>query len=173
MTRFNLDNYVTVDERIRRFYAEHRDDGAILTAIVSMDEHVIVQATVTRNGDVWAQGLARGPLRGDKALEKIETTAIGRALANAGYVKEGEERPSREEMADVEEQPSKHTVEERLLNAVKEAAWGYTENVEDHDRRVVDATALVNQAIEVHGAPTSLDDVEVIKEWFNGRLGAS
>ena len=129
MARFNLDNYVTVDDRIRRYYDDN-PTGAITTSADWRDKTVIVLARVwvprpddghgafRDNPGVWATGMAyTNDITKDKALEKCETTAIGRALANAGFVKEGEQRPSREEMEDV----TSHD-HERLVNGVKVAA---------------------------------------------------
>ena len=37
MPRFNLNDYETVEDRIKRFYAEH-PDGRILTELVHVDQ---------------------------------------------------------------------------------------------------------------------------------------
>ncbi len=68
----------------------------------------IVEASVYRTeADVrpWTTGLAEETIQGrgvnaTSALENCETSAIGRALANAGYATKGK-RASREEMAKV------------------------------------------------------------------------
>jgi hypothetical protein len=106
---FNLDDYETVEERLVKFWKEH-PDGQIHTKVL---EHTanrfIVEASIFRteaDSRPWTMGLAEETVQGrgvnaTSALENCETSAIGRALANAGYATKGK-RPSREEMAKAE-----------------------------------------------------------------------
>ncbi len=109
MAQFNLADYETVEERIRRFYADN-PDGRIMTQNLTTEADRaaatwIVQAFVFTGGDLpKASGLAFevdgvGMANKTSALENAETSAIGRALANAGY--SGNKRASREEMEKV------------------------------------------------------------------------
>ncbi len=64
------------------------------------------------------------------ALPNAETSAIGRALANAGFSAKGK-RPSREEMASVNSKSETFTVEKTFypsptLNEITDAAFAYT-----------------------------------------------
>ena len=105
---FNLEDYETVEERLVKFWKEH-PDGQIHTQVL---EHTsgrfIVQASVFRteaDPRPWTTGLAEETIQGrgvnaTSALENCETSAIGRALANAGYATKGK-RASREEMSKV------------------------------------------------------------------------
>ena len=105
---FNLDDYEPVASRIHRFYGDH-PNGAIHTEMVFDDgERVVIRATVYRDlGDPMPAGIDyaeeiltdRG-VNSTSALENCETSAIGRALANAGYAAKGK-RASREEMTKV------------------------------------------------------------------------
>jgi len=108
---FNLDEYETVEERLIKFWKEH-PDGRIDTKLVDASAtRFIVQAYIYRtevDQYPWAAGLAEETISGrgvnaTSALENCETSAIGRALASAGYATKGK-RPSREEMAKVQEQ---------------------------------------------------------------------
>jgi hypothetical protein len=108
---FNLEDYETVEERLIKFWKEH-PDGRIDTKLVDASAtRFIVQAYVYRtevDQHPWASGLAEETISGrgvnaTSALENCETSAIGRALASAGYATKGK-RPSREEMAKVQEQ---------------------------------------------------------------------
>jgi len=111
MAHFNLDNYVTVAERITQFWGQH-PNGRIETRLehVSTDSRLFaVWAAVYKDAadeKPWATGLAEehfgqsGPNQ-TSPLENCESSAIGRALANAGYATTAEGRPSREEMQKV------------------------------------------------------------------------
>jgi hypothetical protein len=105
---FNLDNYETVEERLIKYWKDH-PDGQIHTEVVeATPSRFIVKAFIYRTeADVrpWTTGLAEETVQGrgvnaTSALENCETSAIGRALANAGYATKGK-RASREEMGKV------------------------------------------------------------------------
>lgn len=112
---FNLNEYEPVEERLARFWADY-PNGRIETSLLhAQDGQFIVRAVLFRTSSTaesfaepWATGHAEervdsNPKRVNfaSALENCETSAIGRALANAGYATKGK-RPSREEMAKVE-----------------------------------------------------------------------
>ena len=114
MAQFNLADYETVAERIARFYKDN-PDGRIITSNIttSTDRQIstwVVQAFIylssgdQANSIPKATGLAfeidgTGMANKTSALENAETSAIGRALANAGY--SGDKRATREEMSKV------------------------------------------------------------------------
>ena len=105
---FNLEDYETVEERLIKFWKDY-PDGRIDTKLVEASTtRFIVQAYIYRtevDQYPWAAGLAEETISGrgvnaTSALENCETSAIGRALASAGYATKGK-RPSREEMGKV------------------------------------------------------------------------
>ena len=105
---FNLEDYETVEERLVKFWKEH-PDGQIHTKVIEAStSRFIVEASIYRTeADLrpWTNGLAEETVQGrgvnaTSALENCETSAIGRALANAGYATKGK-RASREEMGKV------------------------------------------------------------------------
>ena len=105
---FNLDDYETVEERLIKYWKDH-PDGRIETKLIEASAtRFIVQAYIYRtevDQHPWSSGLAEETVQGrgvnaTSALENCETSAIGRALASAGYATKGK-RPSREEMSKV------------------------------------------------------------------------
>lgn len=115
MAQFNLADYETVEQRIARFYKDY-PDGRIITKnhTTPTDRSVstwVVEAFVYLTDADQERKLPKatgfafeidgaGMANKTSALENAETSAIGRALANAGY--SGNKRTSREEMAKVE-----------------------------------------------------------------------
>jgi hypothetical protein len=103
---FNLNEYETVEERLEKFWKQY-PDGRIETELIeATGTRFIVFARIFRteaDARYWTSGLAyenvaeRG-VNSTSALENCETSAIGRALANAGFAAKGK-RPSREEMS--------------------------------------------------------------------------
>lgn len=86
------DNYFGPKQRITKLKADYPGtQSSIQTSVVMlpMGEEtlcVLVKAVVTVNGQVIAEAHAfTGEPENDKAVEKAETIAIGRALVNAGY----------------------------------------------------------------------------------------
>ena len=105
---FNLEDYETVEERLVKYWKDH-PDGQIHTKVIEASgSRFIVEASIFRteaDPRPWTTGLAEETVQGrgvnaTSALENCETSAIGRALANAGYATKGK-RASREEMAKV------------------------------------------------------------------------
>ena len=107
---FNLEDYETVESRLEKWWKDY-PDGRISTKIEqATDTRYIVSAELFKteaDAKAFSTGLAsesvsdRG-VNSTSALENCETSAIGRALANAGYAAKGK-RASREEMSKVEQ----------------------------------------------------------------------
>ena len=139
MVQFNLEDYETVDERLRRFWAdENHADARIVTHNITDDASRAAGIWVVRTeiflsaGDQSlslpkATGLAfevdGGPgANRTSALENAETSSIGRALANMNF--SGNKRPSREEMAKASGKPVSRKafdVQEELKNVKSKA----------------------------------------------------
>ena len=154
---FNLEDYETVEERLVKFWKDH-PDGRISTTLVEHTlQRFIVQASVFRtevDAQAWTTGFAeetvstRG-VNSTSALENCETSAIGRALANAGYVTKGK-RPSREEMSKVkaaEPKPFAEKLADKITMPVEDDPW---------------STKAVAEA------PTAESAVDLVKEVLGG-----
>ncbi len=107
---FDLSQYETVDDRLHRWWKEYADGRVETELIEASNSRFIVLCKLYKteaDAKPCATGLAletvsdRG-VNANFALPNAETSAIGRALANAGFSAKGK-RPSREEMATVNE----------------------------------------------------------------------
>jgi hypothetical protein len=105
---FNLADYEPVEVRLEKFIKDYPDFRISTELEVVEASRYIVKAYLYKTSQdsiAWATGYAEETVstRGvnqTSALENCETSAIGRALANAGYAPKGK-RPSREEMSKV------------------------------------------------------------------------
>lgn len=118
MPNFNLNDYELVEDRIRAFYLDHPDGRIVTFETTEPDDrargYFVVRALIYKDHEdqhmncPLATGMAfeiEGTSGANKtsALENAETSAIGRALANADYAKG--KRPSQTEMAKVKANP--------------------------------------------------------------------
>ena len=105
---FNLEDYETVEVRLEKFIKDFPDFRVETELVSFLNDRYIVKAWIYRtfaDSTPFSSGLAEETIssRGvnaTSALENCETSAIGRALANAGYASKGK-RPSKEEMVKV------------------------------------------------------------------------
>ena len=105
---FNLADYEPVEVRLEKFIKDYPTFRiATELELVEKDRYIVKAYLYKVDSDViaWSTGYAEETVssRGvnqTSALENCETSAIGRALANAGYAPKGK-RPSREEMSKV------------------------------------------------------------------------
>ena len=110
--KFDLENYETVELRLRRLYSKF-PDARIITELVFHDERrFIIKAELFLTGDdpiPSATGYAEeivgaSPVNRTSALENGETSAIGRAISNSVLCLEAPigSRPSQQEMEKVQ-----------------------------------------------------------------------
>tara|TARA_R110002012_G_scaffold286879_2_gene478794 strand:+ start:1320 stop:1895 length:576 start_codon:yes stop_codon:yes gene_type:complete len=94
-------DYKTVAERVTEFHKEHKENKSIITEIIQFkDAIVVVKAVIKIGEDVFCghayEDIGSSPINTTSALENCETSAIGRALASAGYA--GSEFASADEL---------------------------------------------------------------------------
>ena len=172
---FNLDNYETVEVRLEKFIKDF-PDFRIDTELESFaNDRFIVKAYIYRtfaDSVSFATGYAEEKItdRGvnaTSALENCETSAIGRALANAGYAAKGK-RPSREEMGKVA-RVKNDIASETIANAPLAINNTWDEFVSEEPKHSVvtlaDAAEMVQQSFgEVEPIPTCSHGNREIKE---------
>ena len=102
---FNLEDYETVEERLEKWHDKF-PDGRIETEIIehSNTRFIVVCKLFKTEADpkpcssgVASETISDRGVNATSALENCETSAIGRALANAGFAAKGK-RASRSEM---------------------------------------------------------------------------
>jgi hypothetical protein len=180
---FNLEDYETVEERLIKFWKDH-PDGQIHTKIVhSSSTQYIVEASIFRteaDARPWTTGLAEETVQGrgvnaTSALENCETSAIGRALANAGYATKGK-RASREEMSKVAAQSEVKAKLYEVKAKMADTSKQYIPVEKASDPWTVSSAAPVTtmeQAVEtvkavLGGTPTDESCIHGARVWKTG-----
>jgi hypothetical protein len=147
---FNLADYETVEVRLEKFIKDYPDFRIATELEVCDKDRYVVKAylyKVATDLVAWTTGLAeekvtdRG-VNSTSALENCETSAIGRALANAGYAAKGK-RPSREEMKKV----VATKVVKPVQDLVRDQQDYWTTPVNEY-MKVVDAPVTLDKAME-------------------------
>ena len=164
---FNLQDYETVEERLIKFWKDH-PDGRIDTKLVEASAtRFIVQAHIYRteaDQQPWTSGLAEETISGrgvnaTSALENCETSAIGRALASAGYATKGK-RPSREEMSKVAKADQVTSTIQEVKAKMAETSGTYIPVVKEEDPWTIRESTM---------PPTMGEAVSTVKEIIGGQ----
>jgi hypothetical protein len=152
---FNLADYEPVEVRLEKFIKDYPSFRIATELEVVEATRYIVKAYLFKDasdGVAWATGYAEETVssRGvnqTSALENCETSAIGRALANAGYAPKGK-RPSREEMSKV----VATKVVKPPVQEVKADDQDYWTTPVNEYQKVVDAPVTLDKAMETIAA---------------------
>ncbi len=160
-------NYETVEERLVKFWKDN-PNGQIHTKLLdSASGRFIVEAAIFRSGDdirPWSTGLAEETIQGrgvnaTSALENCETSAIGRALANAGYATKGK-RASREEMTKVATAKKTESIIDQTKKKLAETSGEYVPVVKEDDPWTIRSSSM---------PPTMAEAVSTVKEIIGGQ----
>ena len=165
---WNLNDYETVETRLEKWHSKYPNSRVRTKLLSSDDNRFIVFCELFKDAtdtEPCATGLAyenisdRG-VNATSALENCETSAIGRALANAGFATKGK-RASREEMAKVVTQPSnmETQVKNNPVQVKNKDSWSVTPTAEP-----MQLDTSIELITETLGA-------EVIKEEFKCKHG--
>jgi hypothetical protein len=180
---FNLEDYETVEERLVKFWKDH-PDGQIHTKVLEhTTSRFIVEASIYRteaDARPWTTGLAEETIQGrgvnaTSALENCETSAIGRALANAGYATKGK-RASREEMSKVKAKVEVQNIVQETKAKMANTASEYVPVPKEEDPWTMQVAAPVQtmeQAVGMvkdvlGGTPTDESCIHGARVWKTG-----
>lgn len=98
--------YATVPQRLKQFREDNPRSSVTTKPEIQADGTIVFTARIVKDkGDknsADATGHSYGKNSGDKAFEKLETVAVGRALALLGYLNNGQIATT-EEMEEFEE----------------------------------------------------------------------
>jgi hypothetical protein len=164
---FNLEDYETVEERLIKFWKDH-PDGQIHTKLLDQSAgRFIVEASIFRteaDNRPWTTGLAEETIQGrgvnaTSALENCETSAIGRALANAGYATKGK-RASREEMAKVGQAQKTVALIDETKAKMAQTSGEYIPVVKEDDPWTIKSSSM---------PPTMEEAMSIVKETLGGQ----
>jgi hypothetical protein len=166
---FNLSDYEPVEVRLEKFIKDYPSFRIATELEVVEASRYIVKAYLYKDasdGVAWATGYAEETVssRGvnqTSALENCETSAIGRALANAGYAPKGK-RPSREEM-------SKVVAQKPVKPAVADVQDYWTTPVNDY-MKVVDAPVTLEKAMENIAAVMGTEEAAEVPQCKHGSM---
>ena len=161
---FNLDDYEPVEKRLgykkdaKSFWEDYPEGRIITTLLSSSGAQFIVRAELYKGADnlIWTTGLAEETVQGrgvnsTSALENCETSAIGRALANAGYATKGK-RASREEMTKVAVKANTETVIAQTKAKLAETSKEYVPVAKEDDPwtiRDAQPASTVDEAVKI------------------------
>ena len=149
---FNLADYETVEVRLEKFIKDYPDFRLATELEVCDKDRYVVKAYLYKAAPdtvAWTTGYAeekvtdRG-VNSTSALENCETSAIGRALANAGYAAKGK-RPSQEEMKKV---VATKVAKPAVQDVVPDQQDYWTTPVNDYIK-VVDAPMTFDKALDL------------------------
>jgi len=189
MPKFDLNNYETVEDRLKVFWKDY-PEGRIETEIIHITPDgtcVTIQASVFKQGEdarPVATGIAQetkgqgGFANADAWMENCETSALGRALANWKYQGSNKPRPSQEEMKKVQKSKPKQEVEKVTEESIKkfEDDIGYKKEEGKNAKQlnsVIAGFGLSEDVVNTYKAQAFKDSKlpKDVESWSNDDIG--
>ena len=150
MPKFDLNNYETVEDRLKVFWKDY-PEGRIETEVVHITDDgtcVTIKSAIYKeinDTNPVATGIAQetkgqgGFANTDAWVENCETSAIGRALANWKYQGSNKPRPSAEEMSKVvKEDTPKTPSKKEVAKITNDSAEKFAEDIGANKKSVGD-----------------------------------
>ena len=174
MPKFDLNNYETVEDRLKKFWKDF-PNGRLDTQVI----HITDDGTcVTIRSEIYkdmedarpvSTGIAQetkgqgGFANADAWMENAETSSLGRALSNWNYQGTNKPRPSREEMSKVGNQDDRVKVEKkRVQRPTKEQKEAMNKVV---DEMVAEPKKNNNASALKQLMSATVSDAEKLKEY--------
>ena len=174
MPKFNLDNYETVEDRLKKFWRDY-PNGRIETEVIHITEDgtcVTIRSEIYKDMEdarPVSTGIAQetkgqgGFANTDAWMENAETSSLGRSLSNWIYQGSGKPRPSREEMSKVGNQDDRVKVEKkRVQKPTKEQKEAMEKVV---DEMVAEPKKKNNASALKQLMSAAVSDAEKLKEY--------
>lgn len=141
--------YATVPQRLLEFRNKHPRSGVETKPEFQPDGTVVFAATITKDksdpNSASATGHSYGKNATEKAFEKLETVAVGRALALLGYLNNGQIATT-EEMEEFENYQIEKIVEEIKKATEREQFASILAKLTHEQKREV--TPIINERIK-------------------------
>lgn len=150
MAKFNLENYETVEERLKKFWTDY-PNGRVETEVVHITDDgtcVTIKSAIYKDmNDTHpvATGIAQetkgqgGFANADAWMENCETSSLGRSLSNWMYQGANKPRPSREEMSKVvKEDTPKTPSKKEVAQITNDSAEKFAEDIGANKKSVGD-----------------------------------
>lgn len=144
--------YALVPQRLKQFRQDNPRASVETNPTIQADGSIIFKATIVKDkkdeNSAEATGHSFGKASGDKAFEKLETVAVGRALALLGYLQNGQIATT-EEMEEFEEykQAQFEDVADAIKTAVKREEFAEILSKLTPEQKL-EATPLINKRIK-------------------------
>jgi hypothetical protein len=175
MAKFNLDDYIPVNERIIEFYKRY-EEGSIQTEIVDHDEEyswVIMRAYAYRDSDDKTPCVGHAQEWREKSnvskfalIENAETSCIGRALAARG-IEVSKSIASREEVLRAQQREADSKIQDAIkVEPVAQEDYkeklGLFKTIKSlHTKLGVSSTEEKNSLLAESGVAESFNDLDM------------
>lgn len=144
--------YATVPQRLKQFREDNPKSVVETTPTIQPDGTLIFAARILKDksdeNSAEATGHSYGKVKGDKAFEKLETVAVGRALALLGYLNNGQIATTEEmeEFAEYKEEQFALAVAEIKKATKREEFAAILAKLNPEQKR--EATPIINARIK-------------------------